>query len=50
LVDSEGDEFPLAKVRRMMIKMFYEFKEGRKNNSMNPKRAWIKNLRRHRNN
>jgi hypothetical protein len=49
-VGSEVDESTVANVRRMMIRMFDELEEGIKNNSMNPKRTWMKNSRRHRNN
>jgi hypothetical protein len=47
-VGSEGDEYPGADLRKMMIQMFHELEEELKedieNNSMNPKRTWIKNL------
>jgi hypothetical protein len=57
-VDREGEESPFAEVRRMLIKMFNDVKEKlkgdiqnkNKNNSMQPKRTWIKYSRRHRNN
>jgi hypothetical protein len=49
LVNSEGDEFPVAEVRRMMIKMFNEFneefKEDIQKHSMNPKRTQMKKSR-----
>jgi hypothetical protein len=54
LVDSEADESPAADMRRMLIIMFNELKRSLKktykNNSMNHKRTWIKNLRRYRSN
>jgi hypothetical protein len=54
-VGSEGDESPVAKDRRMMIRMFIGLKRSLrrtyKNNSMNLKRfKKKKNSRRHRNN
>jgi hypothetical protein len=53
-VESEGDEFPVADVRIMKIRMFNELKEelteDLKNNSMNPKRAQIKKKQKPRNN
>jgi hypothetical protein len=50
LVGNKGDESPVADVRRMMIQMFNELKEDKQKQLMNPKRTWIMNLRRHRNN
>jgi hypothetical protein len=54
LVESEGEESPVADIGRMMIRMFSELKkeleEDIQNYSVNPKRMQIKNLRRHRNN
>jgi hypothetical protein len=49
-VESEEGESSVTDVRRMMIRMFYELKEDIQNNSMNSKRTWIKNSRRHRSN
>jgi hypothetical protein len=48
LKESEVDESPVADLRRMMIRMFNEFKNELKENiqkqlnSINIKRAWIK--------
>jgi hypothetical protein len=48
LVESEGDESPVADIKRMVIRMFNELREELKkdiqNNSVNPKRTWIKKL------
>jgi hypothetical protein len=41
-VDSEGNKSSVSEVRRMMVRMFKELKRTYKNNSMNPKRIWIK--------
>jgi hypothetical protein len=45
-VESELDESLAADIRRMMIRLFSELKKRLrrtyKNNSMNPKRTWLK--------
>jgi hypothetical protein len=45
-VECNGNESPVADLRRMMIRIFNglkrSFKKTYKNNSMNPKRTWLK--------
>jgi hypothetical protein len=45
LEDNEEDESSVAEVRRMITRMFKELKWTNQNNSINPKRTRIKNLR-----
>jgi hypothetical protein len=54
LMDSEGDGSPFVEARRVMIRISNELNVELKNDIQkqpkNPKRTWIKNWRRHRNN
>jgi hypothetical protein len=46
LVENEGDEFPVAVLRRMMVRIFNELrkdlKKNMKKNTTTIKRTWIK--------